>query len=177
MSLQAIAGVAFDRRNPTHAGAIIARQAAETAAVNAGSAGQRTADRVNAALETLKRYIPTELLAIYLPFVAVLQDHYTKSPADLTSAMHFVYLGFVAATPFVVILIFAGKAAAAAVPLTFSSLPYTESVLGLLAFAIWGASVPGVFEGQQWWLGLAALASSVLLPLLDNLISPKAPGQ
>ena len=72
MSLQAIAGIAFDRRNsdsPSRAAAM--RIEAAAADPTPKNESQAAAQKVNSALETLKRYIPTEVLALYLPFVAI----------------------------------------------------------------------------------------------------------
>lgn len=131
---------------------------------------QTAAQQVNTALETLKRYIPTELLALYLPFIAITQDQYKDGA---TTVLQGIYAGFVLAAPLLILMLYVAKAAEAGQAWNWRTLPYFEGVLGLAAFAVWGASVPGVFIGQQWWLSLVALVSALVLPLIDTVFSPK----
>lgn len=173
MSLQAIAGTAYDRRNadkPTR----IAQEAAIASTgqqPKPGDEAKKAAEKVNGALEAIKRYIPTEAIAMYLPFVAIIQDHYKSTGAS--TPLLCTYLGFVFLTPVLVWLIYLTKAAEAGKTAKDAGLPILEGMLATLAFVIWGASVPGVFPDQQWWLGLVALASSILLPLLESAAGKK----
>jgi uncharacterized membrane protein YqaE (UPF0057 family) len=167
MSLQAIAGVAYDRRNPKSPSSIARlRVATETAQatppeqveVHAG------AKQVNGALEALKRYIPTEFLALYLPFLAIAKDR-GAGAADWSIQ---IYIGFIIATPFAVFLIFVAKAAESGGERSWSKLPFFESTLATASFAIWGACVPSMFPGNQYWLAMLAMASAFVLPLIDT---------
>jgi hypothetical protein len=172
MSLQAIAGVAYDRRHPDRPSPVAARQTLD-ATDQTGTkptAEQAAAKQLNGALESLKRYVPTEFLALYLPFLAIAKDRGANAP-DISREL---YVGFIIATPFVVYLIYIAKAVEAGTPRAWRSPPVFEALLATIAFAIWGASVPGMFVGQQWWLGMLAMAASVLLPLVDTALGKKA---
>lgn len=200
MSLQAIAGTAYARRHPigraapgpampqpraagmrdlevaldnpdgpAPGAAEAADGATQTDGQRAGAAGQ-----FNSALDTLKRYIPTELLALYLPFIAITQDQF-KGQAQEAATLQAIYLGFVLATPLVVLALYIVQTVQARRVWQAGELPYFEAVLGTAAFAVWGAAVPGVFVGQQWWLGLLALASALVLPLLETVFGGTAP--
>lgn len=175
MSIQAIAGFAYDRRHPASPTRIARQQAAQETAQRESGQGatpnQNAAKQVNTALETLKRYIPTELLALYMPFISITQDHAVDASPGV---LRWTYLGFVLATPVVVWVIYVAKAAEAGESWSWKSLPYFEGLLALVAFAVWGASVPGVFLGQQWWISLVALSSAVVLPLVDSAFGKKA---
>lgn len=167
MSLQAIAGAAYDRMNPSSPSRVAAEQMAAARMETAqATAAQSAAQQVNSALEALKRFIPTEMLALYLPFVAVIQDHY-KTTAS--TPLLYVYVAFLLATPIIVIMLFIAKAVEAGGER--GRLPYADALLALIAFGVWGASVPGVFPGNQWWLGLAALVSAAVLPVLQTVLT------
>lgn len=188
MSLQALAGIAFDRRHPATptklaqqrqaaqiaealrvAGHLDAQAGAPVAPPPATTSGedQSSAEKINSALEVLKRYIPTELLALYIPFVAVLEDHY-KGSADIY--LPWVYGAFVLATPLVIWALYVAKGIEAGVDTGKLGFPAAAAMLGTIAFGVWGASVPSVFVGAQWWLGLLALSSSVFLPVIDTFL-------
>lgn len=173
MSLQAIAGIAYDRRHPGSPSRVAAAKVEARKIEQSGAPpppGAEAARQVNTSLEALKRYIPTELLALYLPFVSIAQDQLGK---DAVAFLHWTYLGFLAATPFVVWLIYVAKAAESGTKWAWRDLPRFEAALATAAFAVWGATVPGIFAGQQWWLGLAAMASAVVFPLIDTAFGKK----
>lgn len=171
MSLQAIAGIAYDRRypaSPTQIGARQMLEAGEDTAVGDRAAKPRgphqvAAKQINGALESLKRYIPTEFLALYLPFLAIVKDRSTDA-AELSNRL---YVGFLIATPLMVFLIYIAKAVEVGKAEAYKRLPWPEALLATAAFAVWGATVPGMFEGHQWWLAMLAMASAVVLPLID----------
>lgn len=178
MSLQAIAGIAYDRRHPMSPTPIGARQVLEAAQDTAAGDGaakprgpqQVAAKQINGALESLKRYIPTEFLALYLPFLAIVKDRGT----DAVELSNRLYVGFLIATPLMVFLIYIAKAAEAGKAVAYKRLPWLEAALATAAFAVWGATVPGMFEGHQWWLAMLAMASAVVLPLVDSALGHKA---
>ncbi len=132
MSIQAIAGVAYDRRNPKNPSRVAAermelhRVGRESAQVP--SPNQDAARQVNTSLETLKRYIPTELLALYLPFVSITQDQYGK---EATTFLHWTYIGFLVATPVAVWLVYVARTAEAGQTWTLRTLPRFEAGLAL----------------------------------------------
>jgi hypothetical protein len=181
MSLQAIAGVAFDRRSlgehkpPGRRAGLETQQlgpdvqpvppAQQPAAIPPSGAKQ-----FNSALETLKRYIPTEFLALYLPFLAIAKDRSAQTE-DVSLVM---YIGFIVATPIAVFLIYLAKAAESGAPDAWKTPPVFECILATVAFAVWGASVPGMFPGQQWWIALLAMTSAFALPLLDSIFGKKS---
>ncbi|MFS0757492.1 hypothetical protein ABC383_22715 [Noviherbaspirillum sp. 1P10PC] len=184
MSLQAIAGVAYDRRNPSNPSSTERMRiaAAEiTPDQPARSTAQITAKQVNNSLEALKRYIPTEFLALYIPFISIASDTKKARPPGgqaVEQAMvhaevlsQYIYVGFIIATPLAVFLIFIAKAAEAGKERSWHSLPLFEATLATVSFAVWGASVPSIFPGQQWWLSMLAMASAFILPLIDTAFS------
>lgn len=175
MSLQAIAGVAYDRRNPDSPSNIASKRMATEALAappSEQSAPQATAKQLNGALEALKRYIPTEFLALYLPFLAIANDQF-KDKASQDWALT-IYVGFLIATPFAVLLIYVAKAAETGKKQEWTKLPLFEMSLATISFAVWGACVPSMFPGNQWWLGMLAMASAFVLPLLDTAFGRKA---
>ena len=146
MSLQAIAGIAFDRRNsdsPSRAAAM--RIEAAAADPTPKNESQAAAQQFNSALESVKRYIPTEVLALYLPFVAIAGDQIAK---EIPVSLRCIYGGFIILTPVLVFMIYIAKAVEAGTTWTISQLPHFEALLASIAFTIWGASVPGVFSGH-----------------------------
>lgn len=181
MSLQAIAGVAYDRRHPEAPTRVAATRIAEEILQQQHDPGRpggvdnqegtAKAKQLNGALETLKRYIPTEFLALYLPFLAIAKERAENGAADHSLG---IYLGFVLATPVAVALLYMAKAAEAGRPRPWGPPPRFEMLLATLAFVIWGASVPGLVAGSQWWLAMVAMASAFVLPLLDTVFGKKA---
>ncbi len=120
-------------------------------------------------VERLTRYFPVEVMALYLPGVATIQSR--ALPSDTAAWLVWFYLGFaLLLTPLVVLVLYranwrrAGNAAAPGVPVR-------KMLLGLVSFATWGACVPGVFPGQQWFLGWIALVVGTLLPEIDAAFS------
>jgi len=168
MSLQAVAGIAYDRRRAAAISRIEPEAATSRPAI-AGTIPQPAAKQFNGALEALKRYIPTEFLALYLPFIAIAKDQFKDAAADAWSVG--IHIGFLSMTPVAVMLIYIAKAAETGDKAGACKLPYVESVLATVAFAVWGASVPGVFPGNQWWLAMLAMASAFVLPLVDTAVS------
>ena len=178
MSLQAIAGVAFERRAPTWSqptGRRLRHEAGDVspegqpASEAPPAVPSSAAKQFNGALETLRRYIPTEFLALYLPFLAIAKDRGSEA-SDVSVWM---YIGFLAATPFAVFLIYLSKAVENGMYSAWKTPPIFEGVLATAAFAVWSASVPGMFAGQQWWIALLAMASAFILPLLDSIFGRK----
>lgn len=174
MSLQAIAGTAFQRLNPNQPTVFTAAQTAalesarkDGTATPAPGSAEANAKKINNSLELLKRYIPTELLAIYLPVVAIVSEEFKP---DASLYLLWNYLGFLAATPIVIYALYVANAAEAKAQLGWHNLPFIELLLGTAAFTVWGAAVPTVFEGQQWLIGIFALISSVALPLAETLM-------
>jgi hypothetical protein len=174
MSLQAIAGVAYERRNPAEVKPASRRMGLEVGQL--GTDGQQpsaapasAAKQFSSALETLKRYIPTEFLALYLPFLAIAKDRGSQA----TDVSLLLYAGFVIATPIAVFLIYLAKATENGTADAWKKPPIFECLLATIAFAVWGASVPGMFAGQQWWIALLAMGSAFVLPLLDSIFGKK----
>lgn len=178
MSLQAIAGVAYERRNPVGVKPPVKRTGLEVG--QSGSDGQpppqpssvpaSAAKQFSSALETLKRYIPTEFLALYLPFLAIAKDRGVQA----TDVSLLLYIGFIITTPVAVFLIYLAKATENGTANAWKTPPLFECVLATIAFAVWGASVPGMFAGQQWWIALLAMGSAFVLPLLDSIFGKKS---
>ena len=84
-----------------------------------------------------------------------------------------MYIGFLAATPIAVFLLYLSNAIENGTTNAWKTPPIFECILATVAFAVWGASVPGMFAGWQWWIALLAMVSAFLLPLMDSIFGRK----
>jgi hypothetical protein len=133
------------------------------------------------ALNVLFGYIPTEVLTVYLAFVAAIQQTSDAPTYQRTSWIMF-YI-FLAATPVVVWVVFAGKlhGAGKPVPVDPALWPLWEMTAGTIAYVAWAFALPNspfkVLKGYNAaFASIAVLAASTLLGLLAQLFTSPLKG-
>ncbi len=127
-------------------------------------------------------YIPTEIVAVYVPAVAAI-----TTPGVPTGDGQWVLLIVVLAlTPITTWAVFAAKRcnAGAPLPVAPSTWPWPEMLIAAVAFLLWAFTLPRTpFEEFEWYRpGLAAvlllvgtLVLGLLVPLLRPLPDASAP--
>jgi hypothetical protein len=127
-------------------------------------------------------YIPTEIVAVYVPAVAAI-----TTPGVQTGEGQWVLLIVVLAlTPITTWAVFAAKRrnAGAPLPVAPATWPWPEMLIASVAFLLWAFTLPRTpFEQFHWYQpGLAAvlllvgtLVLGLLVPLLRPLPDPSAP--
>ena len=126
----------------------------------------------NQVLDFLTKYIPGEVIALYIPVVAALPaiaklDE--RFPAVVTGK--WVYLGFVVASPFLFLFIYMTKAPRDELlrlknPMKW---PIFRMLAALIAFAVWALAVPdNPILGTN---ALGALLAGVLAPVVSFFLS------
>lgn len=143
-------------------------------------AGASSATATDTALHVLFGYIPTEVLTLYLAVVAALQPSPPVSPSvpSVPSGSFTTFLIFLAATPVIVWVVFAGKLRGAGkdLPLTPLTWPLWEMAAGTIAFAAWAFALPNnPFKDDTWYkpgfAAIAVLIASTVLGLLALLFT------
>jgi hypothetical protein len=120
-------------------------------------------------------YIPTEIVAVYVPAVAAI-----TAPGVPTGDGQWVLLIVVLAlTPITTWAVFAAKRrnAGAPLPIAPSTWPWPEMLIAAVAFLLWAFTLPRTpFEQYDWYRpGLAAvllLVGTLVLGLLVPLMRP-----
>jgi hypothetical protein len=141
---------------------------------NTGDAG----DPANAIIG----YIPTEIVAIYVPAVAAI----TTPGVPTGDGQWALLIAVLALTPITTWAMFAAKRrnAGAPLPIAPSTWPWPEMLIATVAFLLWAFTLPRTpFEEYDWYRpGLAAvlllvgtLVLGLLVPLLRPLPAPSAP--
>ncbi|MDY7091629.1 MAG: hypothetical protein SX243_01520 [Acidobacteriota bacterium] len=139
-----------------------------------GAAGQTP--EINKALDVIMAYIPTEILTVYVPVLAMLET---------TAGKVVGFQGFLIATPIVVWLLFAAKlrTASGTLPLNPKAWPWWEMVAATLAFFVWACAlddnaVPlAINESLAGILVLiSAPALGLLAPIFRSPTAPALPG-
>jgi hypothetical protein len=127
-------------------------------------------------------YIPTEIVAVYVPAVAAI-----TTPGVPTGDGQWVLLIVVLAlTPITTWAVFAAKRrnAGAPLPIAPSTWPWPEMLIATVAFLLWAFTLPRTPFDQFGWYqpGLAAvlllvgtLVLGLLVPLLRPLPDPSTP--
>jgi hypothetical protein len=165
MSLTTLAQEAVDRHAATRA----------ALAVAAGGAPPATTVTREDALSALAKYIPTEVVTLYLFGLSVAGSTGT-TPA---TAGCWLYWGLLAFTPLCFWLIFAAKFRAAdpakAWPRS-GNVPWFRLFAATVGFAVWALAVPKsglpISETLEVWIGFGALGISTVLSLLERLFEP-----
>jgi hypothetical protein len=130
--------------------------------------------RVSTALEMLTKYIPTEIVALYISALSI-------APAvDQTLKMtkEVLYWAGVVAAPVVLVLVFLGNARTGGKPLPpVRDWPYWKAIASMFAFAAWGVAIPG-----NWWVssnaqlglvaGFLAIVASYALSIIGRIVDP-----
>ncbi|HVG23900.1 MAG TPA: hypothetical protein VND45_07080 [Thermoanaerobaculia bacterium] len=135
---------------------------------------QQFNSRVAAALDALVRYIPTEIVALYLSALTIakaLEDELHIGPEAL------YWLG-VLATPVALLLVFLANARRGGKPFPpFGDWPKWKTLAATLAFCVWGLAIPG-----NWWaagnasraaiMGIGAIVASFVLSTIGDIVDP-----
>ena len=129
------------------------------------SNGGRSAGKGGAksqALDVLSKFIPTEMLAPYVAFLAYAAEHQTP-PSET------VYWWFVIATPFVTIFFQYAKSAMDGKPWPAISAVVWRALAATVAFAVWGLAPPNsAFQANVGGPAVAGLAAVIVSPLLTG---------
>lgn len=113
------------------------------------------------ALESLTKFIPTEILAPYIAAFEVGKDA-GWSPGG-------IYLIFVIAAPLLLILFEFGKAAASKLPWPWPPVLIWRALAAAAAFAVWGLAVPQ--NPYQEMVGGAAVAAFFAMTISPVLVA------
>jgi hypothetical protein len=129
------------------------------------------------ALDALARYIPTEVITLYVAALAAM-----PALRSLGVAEPVVYWSCAALTPLVFLLILAGKRRGTGLP-AFPSIrkwPWWRLFACTLAFVVWAVAVPGgpyfVDDAGKVVAGFGAVAISTVLSLLEPVFEPNSDG-
>jgi hypothetical protein len=120
------------------------------------------------ALNVLTRYIPTEIVTLYIPALAMLVTNTPIKPLML-------YCLFGSLTPIVLMIVYQGQRKANGYPLaSWKKLPWWRMGASMVAFLVWALSVPGTpipwggeVRGSTIIAGFLAILVSVILSLLE----------
>jgi hypothetical protein len=129
------------------------------------------------ALDSLARYIPTEVITLYVAACSAMTALKDKVPGN---APYYVYWGFVGLTPLLFLIILVGKRRSAGLPAlpSLGKWPWWKLVASLTAFGIWALAVPGTpyLRGEVGGVVAAFLALfvSTFLTLLEPVFETKS---
>ena len=130
------------------------------------------------ALTSLTKYIPTEVLTLYLPAVAIVA---ALDASRVTLGQKIVYWAFsLGLTPLISLLVYLRRRALAAMPVwpPWNEFPLWNLIASTGAFLAWALALPGnpYLEKPAMHVasGFAALLASTLLSLLEPLFVRKA---
>ena len=173
MSISSMANIAADRVINDRRGAGGEGGMLETAAAAQGESS--TTGAVTAALDVVMSYVPTEILTLYVAVMAVVQAENQVSLAEWNT-----FWFFLAATPLVVWLVFAGKlrGAGRALPVAPTKWPWWEIFAATTAFVAWALALPkSPFSVCSWYVGglagIVVLVTSTVLGLLSAIFRPQ----
>lgn len=130
---------------------------------------------ISNALDALTKYIPTEVLAIYIPVLAALPTIKGHWPSI---KFEHIYAAGIVLTPIIAILIFAGKRVAELdeppFPRQPKAYPWGSIFLAIVAFAAWAFAIPGnpnlANQATSILAGLTAVVTSAFLTLLAPIV-------
>jgi hypothetical protein len=125
--------------------------------------------KVSTALEMLSRYIPTEVVALYLAALAA-------APLAEWNAKPLYWTGIIA-TPIVLLLVYLSNARKGKNPLPkLGQWPLWKAVAATIAFSIWALAIPAAPyvtpPKGTITIGFAAIVASYVLSWLGNIIDP-----
>jgi hypothetical protein len=130
--------------------------------------------RVQTALNALTRYIPTEIVTLFVPTISALVGN-TKISA---TALYWFFSGL---TPVILIIVYQGlRRANGEKTATLAQLPWWRMTASTIAFLAWGPSVPNVplpfygdAQGAPLISGILAILVSVVLNLFEPWFEPE----
>ncbi len=130
---------------------------------------------VSSALATVTTYIPTEILVLYVAWIAALGDSRATAggvPSSIAGGWP-SFWAFLLATPAVVWLVYAGRVRAAGdpLPVPIGLWPHWEMTAATCAFVAWAAALPATPFTQFGWYnsgiaGVIVLAVTAFLGLV-----------
>lgn len=146
-----------------------------TAAVAPAAGAAPAQNTVGNALTALVKYVPTEVVTLYVATVAARQQIEAVLPSFKSL---WLFWGFVCLTPLMFALLFYNKLAVANQKLpSLKEFPWWKTIASTIAFAVWALAVPnGPYlqtAGASALAGLAALFVSTVLTLLDPIFDRK----
>lgn len=151
------------------------RNVTSTATVAPAAGAAPAQDTVGNALTALVRYVPTEVVTLYVATVAARQQIEAALPSFKAL---WLFWGFVCLTPLMFALLFYNKLAVANTKLrSWKEFPWWKMIASTIGFAVWALAVPnGPYlqtAGASALAGLAALFVSTVLSLLDPIFDRK----
>ena len=121
-------------------------------------------------LNQIVRYFPTELVGLYIAFLAVLEPATAQGPQSDFTTHWIAFAVFAALAPLLTLLIYAGRVRQTGEKFEW---PLFELVVASLSFAAWASALPqSPFLDFGWWKGgygaFAAGLIVIFVPLLAN---------
>lgn len=129
-------------------------------------------------VNVLVKYIPTEVVTMYVAAVSATPSLRSTLPFVSTSLMYWL---FAVATPVLLLLVYAGKRSSEGLmPLpAVKELPWWKMIAATVAFLVWALAVPGnpyiIGEGGAVVAGFGAVAISTALSLLEPIFERNRP--
>ena len=142
-----------------------------TMQITFGPGQKKTEPKSSAAFEALARYIPTEIVTLYIAAASAMEALKQALPSVNETN---TYWFFVAITPLVFLIVLAGKRVAndlSAWP-GFGGIPYWKLCAATVAFAVWALAVPTTpyFQGAAG--GAIAAFFATFVSVFLSLLSP-----
>jgi hypothetical protein len=138
---------------------------------------EQSSRAINAALNVLFGYIPTEVLTLYVAVITAIQQ-----PNKVTQAQWIAFWSFLVATPIMVWLVYGAKIMAAQRPLPLAprTWPVWEMFAATVAYCAWAFALPNApFTGYAWYssalAGIGVLIASTVLGLLAPIFATCPP--
>ncbi len=140
-------------------------------------------NQVAITLNALVKYIPTEIVTLYVAASSTTQSLQTAMPFI---DARLLYWGFTALTPLLLVLMYASKRASDGLPVLPKAreMPWWKMSAATVAFMVWALAVPGnpyvVGNGAPIIASFGAIIISTLLSLLEPIFErpfPAAPPQ
>ena len=131
-----------------------------------------TDNQVVITLNALVKYIPTEIVTMYVASVSTIQS--LRSALPFFDA-RFLYWGFTVLTPCLLVLMYASKRATEGLPTLpkLREMPWWKMTASSVAFMVWALAVPGnpyiAGDGAPIVAGFGAIVISTLLSLLEPI--------
>lgn len=143
-------------------------------AAEVGSGGNQPAKNAANAVEQLTRYIPTEIVTLYIAWWAVLEKVNAADQVRWWSFFVFLIL-----TPIVAWMIFAAKVVGRKEPIPWDWKLWPKWKFGAAtaAYVVWVFSLPkSVFATFKWYdpvyAGFAILLTTIMLGILGGIFDP-----
>ena len=154
--------------------AALAQEHRASASDPAARQGPSTSGATPTGFAMLTRFIPTETITLYVAAIAVQESLAELKPFGLPIDRWVIYWTFALLTPALLLILLSN--ALATQPATAKPLHWWPFVASLLAFLVWGLSVPGMIDSDalQAVCAFGALFLSTLLSLVEPIIPPRA---